>query len=219
MADITFFFPSSGSPAHTPAYSDYWTDTSGAARFPMPTSKGASAISAQHPYHSVGNHYDLGGQWVSAAMSARSWNTGDTFEFAMVFQDGNAPTTSFATHLSIRVFNAAGDTEIGVLFEGEVNASGWNVTYQSRHCDGIALTGNVDMPEGGHLVIEVGGYSTYAGNYGADMVIGEGSSTALLLNDTQTDYDLYSWIAFTYGAGAPLDVGEYRTTTITMNWS
>lgn len=200
MADVTFYFPSTGTAAHDCAYSDYWNDTSAAVHLPMLTSKGSSAIAALHPYRGTGHDYPLAGQFVSAAMSARSWTTSDTFDFVMIFRDSNAPTTSFITHLSIRIFNADGDAEVGVLFEGSVNSSAWNSTYQSRHCDGVSLTGNVDMPEGGHLVVEVGGYASYVATYSADAIIGEGSSTALLLNDTQTNTDLYPWISFTYGA-------------------
>lgn len=216
MADWTGFFPSSGVAPHNCPYSDYWTDTSGAAHLPMPSSKGTSGIAARHPNHSPGNDYDLGGQWVSNAMPARSWTTADTFEFAMMFKDGNNPPTTFITHLSIRVFNAAGDTEVGVLFEGQVNASAWISSFRSRHCDGIALQNSVNMPEYGHLVVEIGGYATYDATYGGDMVVGEGTSTALPLNDTETNTDLYPWIAFTYGGAGgytlACDGGSYALT-------
>lgn len=182
----------------------------------MPSSKGTSGIAVRHPNHSPGNDYDLGGQWVSNAMPARSWTTADTFEFAMMFKDGNNPPTTFITHLSIRVFNAAGDTEVGVLFEGEVNASAWISSFRSRHCDGIALQNSVNMPEYGHLVVEIGGYATYDATYGGDMLVGEGTSTALPLNDTETNTDLYPWIAFTYGGAGgytlACDGGSYSLT-------
>ena len=199
MADVTFYFPSTGAAAHDCGYSDYWTNTTGAAHLPLLSSKGTSAMAGRNAWHATGQNYCLAGQWVSAAMAARSWTPYDTFDYSMIFRDQNYSTTTFITHLSIRIFNAAGDTEVATLFEGEVNASAWIATYQSRHCDGVALTGSGDMPENGHFVVEVGGYATYAGAYAGQAIFGEGTSTALLLNDTQTNTDLYSWISFTYG--------------------
>ncbi len=208
MADLNGFFASTGAAPHDCAYSDYWADVSGAAHLPLTTTKGSSAVGARHPYHSSGNALDLGGQWVSPAQPARSWTPADTFDFAMIFRDTNYPTTTFITHLSIRIFSADGATEIGVLYEGEVNASAWSAGYQSRHCDAVSMQNSVDMPENGHLVVEVGGYATYAATYDADMVVGENMASPMPLNDTTTETDsYYPWISFTYGAGG--DAGVY----------
>lgn len=200
MADITFYFPSTGSAAHDCAYSAAWEDTSGAAHLPATESKGTTAMAVRNPYRVNGEILGCGGQWVSPAQSAREWTTSDTFDFVMLCRDQNAPTTTSYPYLIINVFNAAGDTLVGNLYSGIINSTAMISSFQSRHNDGVAIQNAVSCPEGGHLVFEVGMSAVYAAAFATNIVVGEGTSTALLLNDTQTNTDLYSWISFTYGA-------------------
>lgn len=201
MADITFYFDQVAAAPHDCAYSDYWDNTSQAERTALNTSKGTSAIENRTCYRTNGQHLGCGAQFVSAAQSARSYTTADTFEFTICTYDVNE-TAGSTLALSIRVFNAAGDTEVGVLYEGVVNAVNWIGSIISRHADGVAFQNSVDMPEGGHLVIEIGMHEEYAGSLGNRVFVGEGTSAALPLSDADTDSDKYPWLAFTYGAAA-----------------
>lgn len=201
MADLICFIPSSGAAPHDCAYSDYWTNTSGAAHLPLLTTKGSSAIAVRDPQYVRYDTNCLGWQGVSPAMPARDWTPADTFDIAIICRDANAPTTTWKLHVSIRIFNAAGDTEVGVLFEGEVNPTAFSGSWQNRHADGVAMQNSVSMPENGHLVVEIGAAATYeASSYNANIVVGDAPSTPLPLDDTDNNVDTkYPWIAFTYG--------------------
>jgi len=206
MSDLTFYLPSTGAAPHDCAYSATWQNTDYAAHFPALTTKGTSAMAGRTPYRPNGQTYGCGGQWVSAALSARSWTTADTFDVVMCFRDDD--TVACTSYLIIRIFNAAGDTVVGTLYAGEFNATVWTTTYTSRHADGVAVQNNVDCPEGGHIVIEIGMKSTYAATFSERMVVGENGAgaAALPLNDTETDTEKYPWLAFTYGAAAAANV-------------
>lgn len=205
MADLTLFLASSGSAPHDCAYSDYWDNVTGAAHLPGNTTKGSTAIAVRNNAYVRYDVNCLGGQWVSPAMAARSWTPDDTFDIAIICRDNNYPTTTWKLHVSIRVFNAAGDTEVGVLFEGEVNSTAFIASWQNRHADGVALQNSVSMPENGHLVIEIGAAATYeASSYESNIVVGEQPANPLPLNDTETNTDsYYAWIGFTYGVDTP----------------
>lgn len=200
MADLTIYFPSSGAAAHDCAYDAVWQGTGGAAHLGATTTKGTSAIGVRYPYHNSSQQYGLAAQWVSPALPARSWTTSDTFDIAVIVRESNAITDHL--YLIVRVFNAAGDTEVGVLYEGAVNTVAWPSSYTSRHADGIAVQNAVSCPENGHIVVEWGMYTTTTAATDARVTVGEGSSgaTAISLNDSDTNTDHYPFIAFTYGA-------------------
>lgn len=200
MADLTIYFPSSGAAPHNCAYDATWQGTGGAAHLGATTTKGTSAIGVRYPYHNSSQQYGLAAQWVSPALAARSWTTSDTFDIAVIVRESNAITDHL--YLIVRVFNAAGDTEVGVLYEGAVNTVAWPSSYTSRHADGIAVQNAVSCPENGHIVVEWGMYTTTTAATDARVTVGEGSSgaTAISLNDSDTNTDHYPFIAFTYGA-------------------
>jgi hypothetical protein len=203
MADLTLYFTSTGSAPHDCAYDAAWENTAYAAHFPATDTKGSTAMAARTPYRLSGQTLGCGGQWVSPAQSAREWTTNDTFDFVMLFRDQNAPTTTSYAYLVINIFNAAGDTLVGNLYSGIINATAMVTSFTSRHATGVSVQNAVSCPEGGHIVVEVGMSAVYAASFATGIVVGEGTSTALLLNDTQTNTDLYSWIAFTYGEAPP----------------
>jgi hypothetical protein len=200
MADLTIYFPSTGAAPHDCAYDGTWQNTDAAAHFVGTTTKGTSAIAGNYPYHNVSLQYGLGCQWVSAAMAARSWTTSDTFDISIMCREDNAITDQL--YLIVRIFNAAGDTEVGVLYEGAVNTTAWTSTITSRHADGVSVQNAVDCPENGHIVVEVGMYTTTTAATDARFYVGEGSAGAspLALSDSDTNADHYPFIAFTYGA-------------------
>ena len=207
MADITFYFPSAGAAPHNCAYSATWQDVTTAVRYPLLTTRGTTDIVSQNCHKTGTDERGLGGQWVSAALSARSYTTADTFDFVMPCRDGAGSGTA-RLWMSIRVFNAAGDTVIGTLYEGSPNTVLWATSITSRHCDGVAVQNSVDLPENGHIVVEVGVSDTY-GNASFSQNIWPqdlGISGALPLNDTETSQAMYPWLAFTYGAASATNV-------------
>jgi len=209
MADITFYFPSAGAAPHDCAYSATWENTSQSKRAPLLTTRGTTDFGNDwYCYRVSGQHLGCGGQWVSAALAARSYTTADTFDFAFGTQDSNG-LGGTTLRLTIRVFNAAGDTVIGTLYDGEINSTLWSGTITSRHADGVAVQNNVDLPENGHIVIEIGMHDTYAYSCGNKIHPQDlGIFGAVPLNDTTTInmQSLYPWLAFTYGAAAATNV-------------
>jgi hypothetical protein len=159
------------------------------------------------PYQANGQTYACGGQWVTAAQAAREWTPADTFDFVLQCKD-TAGAGNLTLYLIIRIFNAAGDTVVGTLYEGEVNNVVWaSAAHTSRHNDGVAVQNSVSCPENGHIVVEAGFKSGYPAGFGAQIVVGEGASTALPLDDTETNTDLYPHLDFTYGAAGPDPIG------------
>lgn len=199
MADITFYFPSAGSAPHDCAYSGTWENTSAAARFPLLTTRGTTDLAVRNCVHSNGQHLGMGCQWVSAAQAAHNYTTSDTFDFVFLTNDSDGTGVS-TLYLIIRVFNAAGDTVVGTLYDGNVNTLAWS-TMCSRFASGVAFQNNVNAPSDHHIVVEVGFHDTYAANisnriYPQDL----GVNGALPLNNTDTSQEKYPWLAFTYGA-------------------
>ena len=205
MADITFYLDQVAAAPHACAYSGTWENTSQAVRNALNTSKGTSAINVRTCYRTNGQHLGLGAQFVSAALAARDYTTADTFDIAIICFDNNV-TNGSTLQLIIRVFNAAGDTVIGTLYNGVVNAVIWANSTTCRHADGVAVQNNVSLPENGHIVVEIGMHEAYAASFGNRVFVGEGTGSPLPLNDTDTDSDKYPWLAFTYGAAAATNV-------------
>jgi len=206
MADLTFFLNSDAAAAHDCAYSAYWENTSAAVRHTLTTSRGTSAATITPCTRTNGQHLGIGCQLVSAAIATgRTWTTSDTIDFVIMCQD-YAESGSSTLALSIRVFNAAGDTVIGTLYEGVINNVNWISGYRSRHNDGVAVQNTVVMPDNGHIVVEIGFHDPFAATFSNRLIIGEMSGGPLLLSDDQTDVDLYPWLAFTYGAPAGVNV-------------
>lgn len=200
MADLTIYFPSTGAAAHDCAYDATWQNTDAAAHLAATTSKGTTAIGVRYPYHNSSQQYGLAGQWVTAAQAARSWTTSDTFDISVQVREDNAITDHL--YLIVRIFNAAGDTEVGVLYEGAVNTVAWPAsTFTSRHADGVSVQNAVSCPENGHIVVEWGMYTTTTAATDARVIVGEGTAGAspLALSDADTNTDHYPFIAFTYG--------------------
>lgn len=199
MADLTFYFPSSGSSPHDFAYSGTWENTSAAARFPLLTTRGTTDIAVQNCVHSNGQHLGMGAQWGSAALAAREFTTADTFDFVFLTNDSDGTGVS-TLYLIIRVFNAAGDTVIGTLYDGVINDVAWS-TMCSRYASGVSVQNNVSLPENGHIVVEVGFHDTYAATISNRIYPQDrGVNGALPLNNTDTSQEKYPWLAFTYGA-------------------
>ena len=208
MADLTVFFPSSGAAPHDCAYSAVWGGTSQAVRGPAPSTRGTTDIAIpRYCNRGAGQTRGLGGQWVSDAQSARSWTTADTFDIAIYCRDVYESLTS-KLYLDIRIFNAAGDTAIGTLYTGIVNSVNWTGQATCRHADGVAIQNNVDCPENGHIVVEIGLSNVAAGEIVDRIFCGENVVTPAPLNDTDEDEDTHHpYIAFTYGAGGPSPIG------------
>lgn len=202
MADLTLYFPSSGAAAHNCAYSATWENTTAAVRYPGTTTRGSTDIAVQECARNNGQHLGMGGQWVYPAMAARSFTTADTFDFVFPVND-NSGSGSSTLWLIIRVFSADGATAIGTLYDGNINTVVWG-TFCSRHADGVAVQNNVDLPENGHIVVEVGIHDAYPATFSNRIYPQElGVNGALPLNDTDTSQEKYPWLAFTYGAAPP----------------
>jgi hypothetical protein len=141
----------------------------------------------------------MGGQWVSAALAARSYTTSDTFDFVFLCRD-DAGSGSSSLYLVINVFSADGATLIGTLYDGNINTVVWTNTNTTRHADGVAVQNNVNLPENGHIVAEVGFHDPYAATFSNKIYPQDLASTAYPLNDTDTSQSKHPWLAFTYGA-------------------
>ena len=204
MADLTFYFDSTGTPAHDCTYSSTWDNTSQAVKHILNTTRGTSAIAVATGYRTNGQHLGCAAMNVSAAIATgRTFTPADTFDFVMNVQDNNVVGSS-TLHLIIRVFNAAGDTVVGTLYDGIINATVWSGAIRSRHNDSVAVQDTVVLPDNGHIVVEVGMHDPYAATFGNRVYIGEGAegNSALPLADDDTHDDYYPWLAFTYGAPA-----------------
>ena len=206
MADLTLYLASEGAAPHDCAYSASWEGTAGAAHLPATTTLGSIAIAWRNCTRNSGGYDGCGGQWVSPAQSARSWTTADTFDIAIHTYDDNG-SGGTTLYLVVRIFNAAGDTVVGTLYDGVINAVNWVGALTSRHADGVAVQNNVDMPENGHIVVEIGMHDTYAATFGNKIYCGEtGVNGPIPLSDADTDSAKYPWIAFTYGAASATNV-------------
>ena len=204
MADITFYFPTTGTAAHTDiAPAAIWDDIDELTRLPLNTTRGASGGATVNIYKSSNLHYACDRQYVSAALAARDWITADTFDVSFSWRDQASVGATF--YLSIRVANADGSIA-GTLYQGVINATNIYASWQTRHNDGVAVQNNVSMPTDGHIVIEVGLYSAANGGATVSYLTGENLSNAAPLNDTDVSGDVWPWLAFTYGAG-PSPIG------------
>jgi len=197
---LTGFFPSSGAAPHDCAYSATWTDTTATVRYPGLTTRGSTDIAAQQCHKTAANIKGLGGQWVFPAQAARNFTTADTFDFVFPCADSAGSGMTYL-YLVIRVFNAAGDTVVGTLYDGRVNSVLMASSICSRFCSGVSVQNNVALPENGHIVVEVGVDDAYAATFNNPIYPQDlGISGALPLNNTDTSQQKYPWLAFTYGA-------------------
>lgn len=204
MADLTFYFPSTGSAAHSPAISGTWLHSEGATRLPLVTSPSSSArANRKASVWAVGTQTNLAQQYVSAAQDAHEWSTNDTIEMQFsCMREANC--SSAYMYLIVRVFNADCSSVRGTLYDGvaPTNLSNSQFTNRAMAAGGghVHVQNAVSMSANDHIVIEIGFTATASSAWaGATYKVGDNEAADLPVDETTDTWDSYNpWIAFTF---------------------
>jgi hypothetical protein len=211
MADLKFYFPSTGAAAVSPAYSASWT-TGPNGRLAAVVTKINSAdllVSCASSWGSTPYVEKKMGerQFVTDAQSAHEWTIGDTIKF-QIQKDLDTLDLTGKPYVIIRVVSNDGGTfRSGILYEGDM-ATNITASRQNKSLGAAGAAVNVQnscsMQANDRIVIEIGYRGTAASDWqSAYAYIGDlNARTDLPENDTDTGTDHNAWVAFTYGAAA-----------------
>lgn len=198
-----FYFPSSGSPAVSPAYSASWYNSSYVTRYALVYNKISSAFTSDIHTQIGGTGYKLFKQYVSPAMVAQTVAAG-TITGQMKCYCGTSGASNYSyLSVKVRVCNSSGTItqEITNIFKSN---SFFSTSYNSglltnrKILDGASnpTYSSFTVSEGDRLVLELGYYN--ATSVQIRFRIGDNSSTDLPEDET-TSSDYCDWIQFSNG--------------------
>lgn len=187
---LTFYLPSSGAPANSPAFETGYTDSSQADRIAATSTRGATALSSKSVNVSASgsNVYYLVRQYVLPQIKAHDFTTSETFDLALRCLESAAGLDATLC-LCIKIMSADCSTDRGSLIDSRINTTEFGTSLQSRYCQTKAFTANRSAQAGDRLVLEFYARCDSPDAGSISMDFGEDASTALSLSNTDTDAD------------------------------
>jgi hypothetical protein len=200
------YFPSTGTPAITPAFHAEWETTASAVRLPLSYPKGTSAVaSVSAAETSTANLYDVGlAQFISAPLAAQTFS--GTLS-CVVRCNQSSLAANMTGQMVVRIVSNDGSTVRGTLISPTAVTSlststhEWGTSLRNQYFPSgdvatATLTG-VTCEDGDRLVIELGyrAINTVATSYTGTMQFGEAAAGDLVLNQSGTA-QANPWLAF-----------------------
>lgn len=205
------YLPSAGTPASTPPFDSYWTQTSGATRRPLVTVKDGSAIDYGTTDGGAGSAkaQRVQAQYVLPITQATRFN-GIAKLAALGFED--AISANAGLQCRIRVVDSTGATLVR-LYDGDPSsttdtAREFSLTPGSVRVMTMRLPDYTVTAPGCSLVVEIGVLQAYTGSFGTRIgrvALGAPSTSDQPATDGATDATLAPWIDI------PMTPGSYAS--------
>ena len=182
----TFYLPSSGAAAISPAFDAGWETTSDADRLAMVTTKIASAMTSKTLTTPAAAQQTLFRQYVSAPLAAQEWLSTSRVVFYARTSEANAALNA-VQGFSLRVVSNDGSTVRGTI-RATLAGGGteWHTSLRNLKFADSESSIAVTILDGDRIVLEVGA-SHAAVSSSASISFGDDSATDLPRDETETN--------------------------------